>query len=197
MKIDPKTISVYDRRHQDYKNMKKSESENQLLQKFAIKLPNNGTVLDYGCGPGDSAAYFATCGLISHAFDASIEMVKIANKQKGVRAWQSSFDDFRSENIYDGIWANFSLLHAERKDMPNLLSCIHKGLKLRGLFHIAMKLGYGSARDKIGRQYTYFEKNELDELLQSAGFTTKSHLIGELTGLDGTRSKWIAILSHA
>ena len=154
-------------------------------------------MLDYGCGPGRSAEYFADQGLVSHAFDASREMVKLANRHPKVKAWKSGFDTFSAFHTYDGIWASFSLLHAPRSEMPNLLGSIHKALVPRGKFCIGLKLGKGDLIDALGRFYTYYEEEELRLLLQDAGFNWQSHLHGESKGLDGTNAKWISVLADA
>jgi SAM-dependent methyltransferase len=197
MKPDKTTINVYNEKTSDYKKMTKSSAEMSVEKDFATSIPVGGCVLDYGCGPGRSAGYFAECGLETHAFDASVEMVKLAKKHSGVKVWQGSFEDFAANNAYDGIWASFSLLHASRGDMPNLLNTIHGALKPEGKLFLGLKLGTGEARDALGRLYTYYEKEALEKVLKTAGFTWDSHITGAGKGLDGTISEWISVLAHA
>ncbi len=197
MKPDEITINIYNEKTADYQKMTKSSVELSAEKDFAASIPVGGCVLDYGCGPGRAARYFAECGLHTHAFDASIEMVKIAKKNIGVKVWQGSFENFSAYCTYDGIWASFSLLHAPRKDMPNLLNKIHDALKAQGKLFLGLKLGTGQARDSLGRLYTYYEKEELKYLLKTAGFTWESHINGASKGLDGTLSQWISVHAHA
>ena len=197
MKPDKITINIYNEKTADYQKMAKSSAEMSVEKDFAESIPVGGYVLDYGCGPGRTAGYFAKCGLQTHAFDASIEMVKLARSNIGVKVWLGSFESFSADDTYDGIWANFSLLHAPREDMPNLLKTIHNALKTKGKLFLSLKLGTGQARDNLGRLYTYYEKEELRNLLQTAGFTWLSHITGSGKGLDGTVSKWISVLAHA
>ena len=109
MKPDAATVSVYDAKTQEYKNLSKTDKEVKVEAKFVSLVKPGGTVLDYGCGPGRTAGYFAQKGLVSHAFDASEEMVKLASAREGVQAWQAGFHDFEATQFYDGIWASFSL----------------------------------------------------------------------------------------
>ena len=197
MKPDANTIAVYDAKTEEYQTLGPSTGERKLEFRFAQSLPQSGTVLDYGCGPGRTAGYFARQGLITHAFDASEKMVRLASAHAGVTAWQAGFDAFSLPDTYDGIWASFSLLHAARSDISTLLDKIHKGLKTGGKFYIALKLGQGTARDSLGRLYTYYEEEELRNLLSHAGFTWQSHRTGEDIGLDGTISKSISVLADA
>ena len=197
MKPDKITINIYNEKTTDYQNMAKSSAEMAAEKDFAASIPVGGYVLDYGCGPGRTAGYFAECGLQTHAFDASIEMVKLARNNIGVKVWLGSFESFSAKDTYDGIWANFSLLHAPREEMHNLLKVIHSALKTKGKLFLSLKLGTGQARDTLGRLYTYYEKEELRNFLQTAGFTWESHIEGSGKGLDGTVSEWISVLAHA
>ncbi len=197
MKPDNFTIGVYDKKSEEYRQMRKTKGELQLEVNFANCIKKGGTVLDYGCGPGWSAGYFADQGLVSHAFDASGSMVELARKHPKVKAWKSSFDTFSAPNTYDGIWANFSLLHATRTEMPVLLQSIHEALTPRGKFCIGLKLGKGELRDSLGRFYSYYEEEELRLLLKNAGFNWQSHCHGESKGLDGKNAKWISVLTDA
>ena len=196
LKPDKTTIEIYNSKIEEYLQMVKSELELEIEANFAKSLPRGGTVLDYGCGPGHSAKYFADQGLISHAFDASTEMVRVASKNPNVKVWQSTFHKFTSTNTYNGIWASFSLLHAARSDMQFLLEKIHSALKSDGKFYIAIKLGNGELRDTLGRIYTYYQEEELRQVLKNAGFIWQSHHVGRSTGLDGKTAQWIAVLAH-
>ena len=197
MKPDAETIAVYNSKTEEYRTLGPSTGERKVEVRFAQSLPKGGMVLDYGCGPGRTAGYFARQGLTTHAFDASEAMVKLASAHGGVTAWQAGFDTFSAPDTYDGIWASFSLLHAARSDMPTFLDKIYGSLKTGGKFYIALKLGQGAARDALGRLYTYYEERELRDLLADAGFTWQSHRIGSEVGLDGTMSKLISVLADA
>ncbi|CAN0580948.1 unnamed protein product, partial [Ectocarpus sp. 12 AP-2014] len=169
---DRDTIDVYDARAAEYADMTDYHNgDDPRLMHFITACPAGGTVLDLGCGPGASALVMAKAGLVVEATDASAEMVALAEQHAGVTARQGTFDDLTEEAAYDGIWANFSLLHAPRADFPRYLAAIHRALKPRGAFMIGMKLGNGEARDGIGRFYTYYSEEELDTQLTSTGFT--------------------------
>lgn len=192
---DNETIKVYDAQAGKYANLVSRDTPDQDLQAFIDALPAGGTVLDLGCGPGNSAAMMQDAGLETYAIDASAEMVKLARETFGVTAQQATFDDLQGTDHYDGIWANFSLLHASKADMPRHLAAIKQALKPGGIFHIGTKLGKDSARDKIGRLYSYYTQDELTGLLHDAGFTPRSIRLDSGTGLDGSVSDFIIILS--
>ncbi|MBB3992643.1 2-polyprenyl-3-methyl-5-hydroxy-6-metoxy-1,4-benzoquinol methylase [Sulfitobacter undariae] len=194
---DPETLAVYAaqaRRYAAY-NQAVNESDPRLAA-FIAALPAAGDVLDLGCGPGHSARVMAAAGLNVLAVDAVAEMITLAAQHPGVTAQQQTFDDIKGSDFYDGIWANFSLLHAPRSDLPRILKSLHTALRAGGRFHIAMKLGTDTKRDTIGRAYTYVTQDELYNLLSTAGFNITKTTTGRDKGLDGTYADWIAVAAY-
>ncbi|MEX0366561.1 MAG: trans-aconitate 2-methyltransferase [Ruegeria sp.] len=195
---DDATIRVYDERAAEYATLTDDQNaDDPHLSAFLAAVPAGGRVLDLGCGPGTSAAVMAQAGLVVEATDASAEMVALADRHPGVTARQAVFDDIAGERLYDGIWANFSLLHAPRADFPRHLAALHAALKLGGAFFIGMKLGTGEGPDRLGRYYTYYSEDELHTHLTEAGFTITGQRRGRGPGLDGSVSDWIAVAAHA
>ncbi len=195
---DQETLSVYGAKAHEYEQLTdRSGSIDPALQAFMDALPQGGAVLDLGCGPGKAAAIMAEHGFVVTATDAVPEMVALAAKGPGVTAYEASFDDLDALESYNGIWANFSLLHAKRADMHRHLDAICRALRPAGWFHIGTKLGQGEARDRIGRRYTYYEQDELEGLLMNRGLTIVNRSFGEDVGLDGVPAKWICLLAHA
>lgn len=194
---DPTTIAVYDAKFADYVALEDSEWRDPSLERFVEMLPEGAHVLDLGCGPGKTSAFLQKAGFTVDATDASAAMVKMAADKYGISVRHVTFDDIDGQDKYDGIWANFSLLHAPKSRMPAHLAALHKALKPGGVFHIGMKLGSGEHRDRLDRFYAYYSQTELEDLLTDAGFHTLNATFGNGTGLDGSRSDWIIITAHA
>ncbi len=194
---DMETLKVYAAKAQDYARMVTGEAaKNPQLAAFIAALPKGGHALDLGCGPGNAAAEMAAAGLQVTAVDPVPEMVALADRHPGVSAQVAGFDDVSGTDVYDGVWANFSLLHAPRADLPRHLADIAKTLKPAGRFHIGMKTGTGEKRDPIGRLYTYYTETELTGLLQSVGLTVTDRVTGREKGLDGVEADWICLAAH-
>lgn len=197
MSVDPKTLAVYNARADDYASKFDSGTKpGKHLLRFIAALPAGGSVLDLGCGPAGSAAHMMRAGLVVDAVDASPEMVRVAREVNGVNARVATFDALDGVAIYDGVWANFSLLHAPRAALPDHLAAIARSLRAGGQFHIGLKTGSGAARDPIERLYTYVEPDELAELLIRAGFTITATDTGCEIGLAGTNDPWIVHLAR-
>ena len=195
--MDNLTIDVYNKNAAEYANLDIDKVSLKAYRDFSNALPKNGLVLDYGCGPGYFAKKFLADGFKVDAFDASEKMIEIASIETQVNWWVADFKSFRATKLYDGIWANFSLLHAPKKEIIQLIQTIFKSLKPHGLFSVGLKLGTGEKRDRIGRKYSYFEENEIRNILSKEKFYHISHHLGEAEGLDGESANFIIIISHA
>ena len=195
--MDKLTIDVYNENAAKYANLDIDKVSLKAYHDFSNALPKNSLVLDYGCGPGYFAKKFLADGFKVDAFDASEKMIEIASIETKVNWWVADFKSFRATKLYDGIWANFSLLHAPKKEIIQLIQTIFKSLKPHGLFSVGLKLGTGEKRDRIGRKYSYFEEHEIRNILSKEKFYHISHHLGEAEGLDGESANFIIILSHA
>ncbi len=195
MTADPKTIATYDAQAAEYAANFGNKKLSAELRAFMDHLPAGGDVLDFGCGPGTDAHFLAQEGFSVSAMDASAQMVATA-KSKGIDARQASFSELNDKNAFDGIWANFSLLHAPRDAFPDHLAAVHRALRSNGVFHIGMKTGDGAERDVIDRMYTFYSEQALKSHLDNAGFEVLSTTTGKGKGLAGTIDPWVIILSR-
>ncbi len=194
MSVDGETLNVYGAQAEKYATFADGIADDPHLARFITDIVPGGRVLDLGCGPGTAAALMAQAGLAVDATDAVPEMVDMATAaHPGVTAWIATFDDIAGVDLYDGIWANFSLLHAPRHEMPVHLAALRSALRPGGRFHLGMKTGNEERRDALGRLYTYYEADELSGLLNAAGFTPRGQWTGADAGLDGTVAPWVVI----
>lgn len=194
---DQETIATYNATAEDYVKFVSRMTPDRDLRRFIDAIPNGGLVLDWGCGPGNSAAMMQAAGLVAEAIDASEKMVELAKSTHGLNVKQATFDDMDEKARYDGLWANFSLLHAPNSSMPKHLQAAHTALKKGGYFHIGMKLGTGEKRDKLARMYTYYEEVELKSLIENAGFTIATCRTDAMEGMAGNVEPFIIITAHA
>ena len=193
---DKKTLDVYAQRAADYAAKFGSEAPDRHLTYFISELSEGGRVLDLGCGPGRSAAIMRDAGFDVDAWDASPEMAEIGAGKFGLSIEVRDFESLAAHKEYDGIYANFSLLHAPKADMPGHLERIAKALKPGGLLHIGLKIGDGEARDQLGRFYAYYQDAELTTLLEEPGLSVETRNFGADEGLDGTLAPWMILTAR-
>lgn len=190
---DPTTIEIYDRNVEKYAGLGTPAGRSRTLDAFLAHVREGGLVLDWGCGPGHDAACMAERGFDVDAVDASAAMVRHVVATHGIRARQGLFADLDAVEAYDGVWANFSLLHAEHAELPRHLRAAFMALRDRGVFYLTVKSGKGAGRDELGRLYAYYSQQELKTLLQSAGFELLDTFSGTSAGLSGREADWIGL----
>lgn len=193
---DEKTIAFYDTAAERYANLTDTGTPSERLMAFMALLPAGGTVLDLGCGPARSSVHMRDAGFKPDPVDASIGMIELANKTHDIGARLATFDDIDMIDTYDGVWANFSLLHAAPDDLPRYLTAIAAALHNNGIFHISMILGIGVERDQIDRLYSYFALPELQNFLADAGFELLDTVEGKATGCGGIEHPTISMLAR-
>ncbi|WP_375255702.1 class I SAM-dependent DNA methyltransferase [Yoonia sp.] len=183
---DAKTITTYNKKAAQYADTFSSDGPDRTLQDFIDLLPEAARVLDLGCGPGAASSHMRDAGMDPDPMDASEGMIALAKDRFGLPARLGTFDDISGSDVYDGIWANFSLLHAPRADLPRHFKAIATATKPNGILHVGMKTGDGSNRDAIDRLYTYVTVAELQGLLTNAGFEIIHTHEGADRGMAGT-----------
>lgn len=198
MGVDDETRAFYDGAAADYADRfaAKGQPDGDLIA-FLSAVPPKARLLDLGCGPGRSAALMAEAGHDVDATDASDGMIEVARNRYGIAARKARFDELDAEADYDGIWANFSLLHAPRSDMSANLARIRRALKNGGILHLGLKEGSGENRDHLGRFYTYYTESELRGLVAEAGFLVTSVRRGRGKGMAGTDDPFLILLAQA
>ncbi len=196
MSADKETLAVYEARASEYAARKVEGYTEPGFAEFVAGLSEGAHVLDLGCGPGHAAQGFLRAGFRVDAVDATPAMVARA-REAGVSARRATFDEIDAVAAYDAIWANYSLLHAPRPDLPGHLARLHRTLKPGGRLHIGMKFGTGEKRDAIGRLYVYYTEAELNALLVQAGFTPTASETRDGIGLDRTAYQGIWIHADA
>jgi SAM-dependent methyltransferase len=190
---DRRTIALYDAEADAYAEQSHRARRYPRLERFIDAMPADARVLDLGCGPGKWAARMVERGLEVDALDASTGMAAAAKAAHGLDVRVGTFDDVTGENLYDGIWAHYSLLHAPRDALPRHLAALARALRPDGLFLIVMKLGEGEARDSKDRLYTYYTEQDLERLLTDAGFAIVEREYGDDVGFDGSPHWYIAL----
>ncbi|MFZ3008297.1 MAG: class I SAM-dependent methyltransferase [Phenylobacterium sp.] len=137
-------------------------------RRFVEALPPGGRVLDAGCGSGRDALAFRQLGFEVTAFDGSPAMVAKASAHTGLPVLHLDFADVAWREAFDGIWANASLLHVPRRDLPDILRRLRSALVPGGVWELSFKLG-GGERQTPGRLFTDLDEPAARALIAQVG----------------------------
>ena len=133
---------------------------------FLDYFPAGGKILDFGCGSGRDTKYFLSKGYEVDAIDGSEELCKIASEYTGIKVKQMLFEELDGIETYDGIWACASILHVEKKQLPEIIKKIAIATKKGGIVYTSFKYGdFEGIRN--GRFFTYLTEESFGEILRN------------------------------
>jgi hypothetical protein len=98
---------------------------------------------------------------------------------------------------YDGVWANASLLHVDRDDLPRVLSRLADATEPDGVLFLGLKEGDGEDWSVHGnvtapRFFTFWREEPLRSALAGAGWRVTG--VERDTGADG--EPWLQVVAH-
>src|SRR3989344_2007512 len=149
---------------------------------FIKKLPHNAHVLDIGCGGGVKSKYLIAHGLNVIGIDISDKLLEIARREVP----QGEFRELSMKNldsmeeVFDGVFAQASLLHIPRKDACAVVQKMAGRLISGGFLYIAVKeVREGKPKEGLTKEndygyeyerfFSYFTMLELERFLTDAG----------------------------
>ena len=194
MKFDKQTIEFYNSNAQKYSSYSFEHKKGELHQKFLNYLPEKGSILDAGCGAGWDTKFFLSNGYFVTAFDASIKLLEVVETHKNLIKINSDFLDFKSETVFEGIWASFSLQHLRKKDFKTALMILKNSLSKAGFFYIGIHEGNKEIRDTLGRYYSYYAESEIRGIILSLNLKILSLDKLESKSFDGKKINTMHLL---
>jgi SAM-dependent methyltransferase len=176
-------------------------SVDDLVSRFAARLPTGARVLEIGSGPGRDAAALEALGLSVRRTDVSPGFVALLT-DAGHRAdlldplTDDLADPERGGAAYDAVWASACLLHVGRSDLPRVLRRLAEATRPGGSLHASLKEGDGEAWSTHGnvaepRFFVFWREAPLRAALQEAGWR-----VDEVSHHDGLRGdRWLNVLA--
>ncbi|WP_350334026.1 class I SAM-dependent methyltransferase [Coralliovum pocilloporae] len=164
---DAQTLEFYDSDASAYAERQPHKKDEEALNQFMEHLPEGSAVCDLGCGNGWASAKLIEHGFQVTAVDGSAGLALEANRNYGVSVNVMTFEDFKYHATFHGLWACWSLYHSPRANFPKLLKRVSDSVIPGGVLFISVKGGTGESRDSFGRFYSYFEWNELKDIIET------------------------------
>ncbi len=185
-----KTTSYYNSKAHEFFSETKDIEMVELYKPFLKLIPEGGSILDAGCGSGRDVKNFMAMGYQVTAFDASIELCKLASKESGIEVSYSTFEEFKTNQKYDGIWACASLLHLSKHDLKTVFKKYAQYLKPTGIFYCSFKYGEFEG-DRNGRVFTDLTEQGLSVILSGSGLEILNNWITSDLRPGRENEKWL------
>lgn len=147
------------------------------MEGLAARLGPGARVLEVGSGSGRDALLMEELGLRVRRTDITPGFVALLREQgHAADLLNPLVDDLTSpEGPYDAVWANASLLHVARADLPTVLARLAGVTRPGGLLRASLKEGDGEGWSTHGsvrhpRHFTYWRAADLLPALEAAGW---------------------------
>jgi SAM-dependent methyltransferase len=161
-----------------------------LLNAIASEPPYS--ILDLGCGPGRDLIYLRSRGHEAVGLDGSREFVAMAQAHSGCEVLHQDLLSMRlPEGRFDGIFANASLFHVPRQELPRVLRELYETLKQRGVLFSSNPRGNNEEGWSDGRYACFFDLDTWRDYVTAAGFVELDHYYRP-PGLPRERQPWLA-----
>lgn len=189
------TTSFYDDNAETYA-ARDRKPPTARLDAFLAALPEKARILELGCGGGQDCAYMLSKGFDVTPTDGSAELARQAEKLVGRPVKVMRFEELSAHEEFDGVWAEASLLHVPRADLPGILTLIRSAVKQDGVFHASFKAGTAEGHDSFGRYYNYPSMEWLQALLDTGGWRDISINEVDGGGYDGKPTRWLHLATR-
>jgi SAM-dependent methyltransferase len=151
-------------------------SQNRDALLAAIEGAPPFRLLDLGCGPGRDLAAFRALGHEAVGLDGCARFVDMARSATGCEVLHQ---DFLALDLpparFDGVFANASLFHVPRRELPRVLGELRIALAPRGVLFVSNPRGHDEEGWHGDRYGAYYTLETWRGLVTAAGFEELSH----------------------
>ena len=166
------------------------EEFEKLVKNYAGK--SSPLILDAGCGSGRDAHYFKTKKFTVVGMDFSIELLKLSKSGFNLISVNSSFYNLPFQpNVFDGVFANASLLHIPKDRFSEALRNLKNIIKKKGILFFTLKKGSGESVDEQGRFFSYYNECEIEKVLQLLNL--RIEFLNVTKSYDGRNLEWLSV----
>ncbi len=187
------TLAHYNERAEDFRagtwNHDVRQNIDALLRHIRGELPFR--ILDFGCGPGRDLVALRALGHEPVGLEGSPAFAAMAREQ-GFEVWEQDFLALALPAAsFDGIFANASLFHVPRSELPRVLRELHATLKPGGVLFSSNPRGNNEEGWSGGRYGAWHDLAAWRAYLEAAGFAELEHYYRP-PGMPLEQQPWLA-----
>ena len=161
---ETKTLAYYETNADRFVQTTQNVGFSEIRDRFLSCLKQGDHILEFGCGSGRDAKAFLEAGYRVTAIDGSKQMCEIASSYIGQKVRCMRFEELDEKECYEGIFACASILHARKKDLPELMRKMCDALKPGGVMYVSFRYGdFEGTRE--GRYFSDFTEKSFRELI--------------------------------
>jgi SAM-dependent methyltransferase len=192
--ITARTLAHYDGRATAFWEGTRDHDVSQNIDALLRHLHGNAPlrILDFGCGPGRDLVTFRALGHAPVGLDGSAEFAAMARAHSGCEVWQQDFLqlDLPREQ-FDGVFANASLFHVPRSELPRVLRELHATLRPGGVLFASNPRGENVEGWNGERYGAWHDLDAWRSFVGAAGFEELEHYYRP-EGLPREQQPWLA-----
>jgi len=153
-------------------------------------------ILDLGCGPGRDLAAFRALGHVPVGLDGCAAFVTAARHHSGCEVLHQDFFALAlGERRFDGVFANASLFHVARAQLPRVLAELVRVLVPGGVLFCSNPRAFGAEQEGFqGERFgCYLTLSGWSALLGEAGLLLERHYLRP-EGRPPAEQPWLAMV---
>ena len=198
--VTARTLSDYD---QVAESFWAGTRDHDVTQNYAALLDALGgsrplRLLDFVCGPGRDLLALTALGHVVTGLDGSPVFAEMARARSGCRVLLQNFLALAlGEQQFDGVFANASLFHVPRAELPRVLAELFCALLPGGVLFCSNPRAFERDWEGFkGERYGCFLTIESWlELIAGAGFAVERHFLRP-SDKPASEQPWLAIVAR-
>jgi len=193
-RISARTLAHYRQRARQFREGTQDHDVSRNIAALLGNLrgPPPFAILDLGCGPGRDLAAFARLGHRPVGLDGAPEFVAMARAACDCEVWEQDFLQLDlPAGRFDGVYANASLFHVPRQELPRVLAELHAALRPGGVLFCSNPRGEDEEGFHGSRFGVYYRLETWRRLVTAAGFVELAHFYRP-EGLPREQQPWLA-----
>ena len=172
------TLDHYNQRAEEFRDGTRDHDVSQNIDALLRHIQGEPpfTILDFGCGPGRDLREFTRLGHVAIGLDGAARFAAMVRAGTGCDVWQQDFLRLDlPDGHFDGVFANASLFHVPRGELPRVLGEVRAALRPRGVLFASNPRGRNEEGWSGDRYCCFHDLDAWRGFLCAAGFVELDH----------------------